>query len=388
LILNNGEGDDFTNAYAISYECYNNRFAVNSTKDSTKEVTILSTKPVSFNKWYNLVFLCDSNYLSFYMNGELQGKSAKNFQTKFLQTDSLMIGHSASEKNERFTQGIFDDINIFHKILNENEINELYNDPNPNKLINYAYEFLKYGTIILIFVCVIVLLFFRHRKNLNKQREQLELLNRIIELELKVVKAQMNPHFISNCLASIQELMYENDIDKAGQYLAKFSYFLRLVLNYSDKNYISVSEEIKVINLNVELEQLRFKNRFDFNLIIDEKNNWDDILIPALITQTFIENSIWHGLLPLGNIRIPKLTISIKSKADNIIIEIEDNGVGRDSTKEIDKNSKGTILIKSKMDSLNQLSKTLKNKFEIVDLIDESNNRIGTKVILQFENII
>ena len=143
LILNNCEGDDFTNAFAISYECYNNRFAINSTKDSTKEVTILSTKPISFNKWYNLVFLCDSNYLSFYINGELQGKSAKNFQTKFLQTDSLMIGHSASKKNERFTQGIFDDIKIFHKILAEDEIMELYNAPNPNKLMNYVSEFLK-----------------------------------------------------------------------------------------------------------------------------------------------------------------------------------------------------------------------------------------------------
>lgn len=387
ILVKNSYGDDFISALLISYDCYSKRLVVNSCKDSTQEVLIYSNKSFVFNKWYHLVLVCNNDFLAFYVDGDLDGKSKKTFETKFLETDSLMVGHTANKKNERFTLGVFDDIKIFHKSLSEKEIQDLYNAPNPNKLSNFFTELLKYGIIILVLVGIIIVLIIRNKRNLKKQKEQFELINRITELELKVVKAQMNPHFISNCLAAIQELIYKNDVDKAAQYIAKFSFFLRQVLNYSDKNFITLSEEIEIIKLNVELEQLRFKNEFDFQFNVDERINIDEVLIPALITQPFIENSIWHGLLPLNNSRKPNLKVNILLNDNLPIIEIEDNGVGRDLSKLLNENSKGTKLAVDKIDSLNRLYNTSNYKLEIIDLIDENKKQVGMKIRIQLDTI-
>lgn len=381
----NGPGDDFILAYCIIYDSYGKKLLTCSSKDSLKESIIVAEDTFTFGKWHHVVITQDSNFLAFYINGKLQQKARKDFYTKYYSSDSVVVGHSASKKNERFSIGEFDDIQIFHRVLSEQEVKDLYNAPNPNKLRNFFNEFLKYGIIILILGSVIIILIRRNKRNLQKQKEQYELINRITELELKVIKAQMNPHFISNCLAAIQELIYKNDIDKAGQYLAKFSYFLRQVLNYSDKNFVTLAEEIEIVKLNVELEQLRFKNDFDFQLIVDEKINSDEILIPALITQPFIENAIWHGLLPLNNSKKPKLKINILLQEDLPIIEIEDNGVGRDLTKLLNENSKGTKLAVDKIESLNRLYNTSNYKLDIIDLIDEHKKQTGTKIRIQLD---
>lgn len=387
ITTKNAEGEDFVIAYCIIYDCYSEKLLACSSKDSLNEAIIVAEEKFTFGKWHHLVISQDSSFFAFYINGILQQKVNKNFNTKYLSSDSVVLGHTASKKNERYSIGGFDDIQMFHRVLSNKEINELYNAPNPNRLRNIFNEFLKYGIIILLLGSVIIGLIIRNKRNLKKQKEQFELINRITELELKVVKAQMNPHFISNCLTAIQELIYNNDIDKAGQYIAKFSYFLRQVLNYSDKNYITIAEEIEIIKLNVELEQLRFKNEFDFQLIIDEKINCDEVLIPALITQPFIENAIWHGLLPLNNSRKPKLKINIQLQESLPIIEIIDNGVGRDLTKLLSENSKGTKLAVDKIESLNRLYKTSNYKMEIIDLIDDSGNQIGTKIRIQLDTI-
>lgn len=334
-----------------------------------------------------MVFTFNDSHLSFYVNGKLQQLVSKNFKTNYLISDSVVIGNTASKKNDRWTRGVFDDIQIFHRVLSAREIEELYNAPNPNKLKNILYEGLKYGVFILILIIVIIIFIHRGKRNLRKQKEQFELLNKITELELKVVKAQMNPHFISNCLSAIQELIYKNEIEKAVQYIAKFSYFLRQILNFSDVNFISVSEEIEIIKLNVELEKLRFKNDFEFQLIISENFDTNDILIPALITQPFIENAIWHGLLPLKEKRKAKLTINMFIENGLPIIEIEDNGVGRDLINLNKSTSKGTNLINVKMDSLNRLNNTLNYKIEIIDMITNNNDKIGTKIKIHFDNI-
>ncbi|MES2513856.1 MAG: histidine kinase [Bacteroidota bacterium] len=378
---------DFNVAYEISYDCYSKRLIAYAARDSLKDVSVGSVDKFKFGLWYHLVIVFDNNYLIFYVDGKLQNKVKKCYKTTYLLTDSVMIGHTASSKNERYSEGVFDDIQFFHRILSEQEISELYEAPNPNRIKNIFSEILKYGVIIILLVLTIIILIVRNRNALNRQKEQLELVNRITELELKVVKSQMNPHFISNCLAAIQELIYKNEIDKAVQYIAKFSYFLRQVLNYSDKNLILLAEEIQIINLNVELEQLRFKNEFSFEVNSVEDMDLKEILIPSLITQPFIENAIWHGLLPLGNMRKPKLKVNIFLQDGLPIIEIEDNGVGRNLKDGAGKNSKGTKLVSDKIESLNRLNQTSNYKMEIIDLFDD-NQKMGTKIRIQLENIL
>lgn len=387
IVTKNGPGEDFVIAYTIVYDCYSRRLMACATKDSIKEALVAADDNFQFGKWNHIAITLDSNFFAFYVNGVLQQKSKKDFDTKYYDNDSVVVGHTASKKNERYSQGHFDDIKIFHKALTDQEILDLYNAPNPNKVKNFLSNAFKYVLIILLLIIVIVVLIVRNKKALNRQKEQLELINKISELELKVVKSQMNPHFISNCLAAIQELILKNEVDKAVQYLAKFSYFLRQILNYSDKDYISLNQELEIIKLNVELEQLRFKNKFDFSVEISEDIDSHEIVIPSMLTQPFIENAIWHGLLPLNNLKHPKLTVRVLFVNNLPIIEIEDNGVGRELLFTMKENSKGTKLVIDKIEALNRLANTSNYKLQVVDLFDEQNKSSGTKIVIQLEYI-
>ncbi len=386
MFTRNSDNDDFCLSYSMGYDLYTKKISTTLTFDSTKEVISLAKKEFKFNNWHHLVLVFSNSKSSFYINGELQQTFKKDFETFYLKSDSVMIGYFPYWKNQHCSQGSFDDVQIFHRALTYDEVLELYNTPNPNRTKLILQEILKYGLIILVFVIIIIAIQIRNKRQLKRQNEQLSLKNKITELELKVVKAQMNPHFISNSLAAIQELVYKQENSKAGQYLAKFSYFLRQVLKYSDQNFITLTEELEVIKLTLELEQLRFKEEFEFILDIDKKVKINEVLIPSLITQPFIENAVWHGLLPLNNLRKPILKITIKLKNELPIIEIEDNGVGRSENKERVTISKGTQLVKDKIDSLNKLQDSVNYKLEIIDLKDIQNNPLGTLIRIQLDH--
>jgi heme/copper-type cytochrome/quinol oxidase subunit 2 len=383
----NGPGEDFITSWGFYYDFQSKRLCAVSHKDSTEEINIRSRNEFTFNKWYHLAFTFNKSQFAFYINGELQQTTPKKFSIKYLENDSVIVGNSASKKNNRWAQGTFDDIQIFHRALSPLEVLQLYNAPNPNKTQQFLLDTAKYIAIILIFVLLIVVILIRNKRNLKKQKEQFELHNRIAELEIKVIKNQMNPHFISNCLAAIQELIYTENYKKAAQYIAKFSFFLRQVLQYSDKTYITLQEELTIIKLNIELEQLRFKEGFDFKLNVQNQIDLNSILIPSLITQPFIENAIWHGLIPLEDKRKACLSITVLEKNDTVFIEIEDNGVGRSSDKDLKENdSKGTKLVMDKIESINKLLQGNDYKLDIVDLFDLTNTPNGTKIIIQLKN--
>ncbi|MES2568252.1 MAG: histidine kinase [Bacteroidota bacterium] len=376
---------DFNIAYAIAYDCYANRLIAYSCQDSLREVSVAAIENFKFGNWHHLVMTFDNNYLAFYIDGVFQNRMRKDFETQYLSTDSVMIGHTASTKNERYSQGTFDDINVFHRVLSEKEINDLYNTPNPNRIKAFFNSSLKYIFIIVSLLVLLIIVIIRNKIKLKKQEERLQLSNRISELELKVIKAQMSPHFISNCLAAIQDLILKSNIDEAARYLAKFSFFLRKILNYSNRDFIALSEEIEIIKLNIELEQLRFKNEFGFNIFVEEDLPINEILIPALITQPFIENAVWHGLLQLDGQRKPELKISFTFENGLPIIEIEDNGIGRNLTKLKREESKGTELIFDKIESLNKLYKTSNYKLEVIDLFNSRKEQVGTKIRMQLD---
>jgi two-component sensor histidine kinase len=380
----NGPGDDFNQAYNICYEFKIKRLLAVSHQDSTLDVNIKSEQDLVFNKWYHLVYTFDRSKFAFYVNGILQQTAPKRFDIKYLENDSVIVGNSANKKNNRWSQGIFDDIQIFHRAITPEEVLELYHSPNPNETRQLMLDMAKYAAIVLFFVLIIIVILVRNKRRLKKQKEQFELQSRISELEIKVIKNQMNPHFISNCLTAIQDLIYTENYKKANQYIAKFSYFMRQVLNYSDKTYITLAEELSIVKLDVELEQLRFKDEFEFELNIAEVNP-NDVLIPSLITQPFIENAIWHGLLPLKGIRKACLKINIYETGNSVFMEIEDNGVGR-KQEAISENSKGTKLVMDKIESINRLMKENDYRLEIIDLFDDAGKQAGTKVVLRLKD--
>ncbi|MNE02607.1 Sensor histidine kinase YpdA [compost metagenome] len=156
------------------------------------------------------------------------------------------------------------------------------------------------------------------RRKRKREKEQMRIEKLLTEYQLTALKAQVDPHFMSNSLVAIQELILRKETSKANQYIARFSMLIRHLLNYSDQPVISLRNELKIMDLYIDLEQLRFNNRFVFIKVIDENIQTDQLYIPALITQSLIENAIWHGLLPLTEERTPTLTLSVQIKGDTL----------------------------------------------------------------------
>lgn len=231
-------------------------------------------------------------------------------------------------------------------------------------------------------------LIMRSRRKKEMQRIRIEKL--LAEYRLTALKAQVNPHFMSNSLVAIQELIIRKETSKANQYLAKFSALLRNLLNYSDQSVISLYNELKIIDLYIDLEQLRFSNRFVFRREIDEDIQLDQLFIPALITQPLIENAIWHGLLPLSEERNPTLVLGIESERNGICISISDNGVGRpdkmgrNEHAVVFKESKGMKLIEKRIENLNKLHAPANGSIEFIDLKDENGKSAGSTVRIFF----
>jgi hypothetical protein len=234
--------------------------------------------------------------------------------------------------------------------------------------------------------------YFKRRKRQEVQTIQLN--RKIAEYQIVALKAQINPHFISNALASIQALVNNQDIDSANLYISRFSFLIRMVLFYSDKRSVRLKDEIDLLKIYIDLEQLRFQERFHFNIKIDQLIDTDELYIPNLIMQPIVENAIWHGLLQLKEKRHGLLELEILETEVALILGIRDNGVGRhyqSQTQDIPSSkhiSKGTQLVQERILTLNQLLETkVKASFEITDLFNENNEPTGTlvRITLPFE---
>lgn len=236
------------------------------------------------------------------------------------------------------------------------------------------------SAITFIILWLIFIIYIVTRRTKIKERQKAEVTRLLAEYKLTALKAQINPHFISNALSAIQQLILDGKADKAAQYLAKFSLLIRYVLKYSDKSIVKLSEELEVIDLNIQLEMLRFKDDFEIQKKIAPDIDPENINVPPLITQPFVENAIWHGLLPLKGKRKPKLIIAISKINSDIMISIEDNGAGRNSEKNAQRESQGTQLIANRLENINLLLGTKTAKLEIEDLYDSKGETTGTRV--------
>lgn len=184
------------------------------------------------------------------------------------------------------------------------------------------------GAALLLFVFI----FWGVRKQQKIKAEQKELLlkAKISETELKALRAQMNPHFIFNSLNSIADYIHKNDPKSADYYLAKFAKLMRGILENSEEKEIPLSEEIKTLELYLQLEAARLKNKFTYEIIIEEGIHPDITMVPPLILQPFVENSIWHGLSKKeGN---GQLLVKITKAGNLLSLKIEDDGIGRKNT--------------------------------------------------------
>ncbi len=212
---------------------------------------------------------------------------------------------------------------------------------------------------------------------------------KIVELELRTLQLQMNPHFIFNALNSIQSYVMTHDAITANSYLSKFANLIRMFLDSSRSKYISLQEEIKMLNIYIEMESLRFEDKFDFTIVVDPEVN-KYIEIPTMILQPFVENAINHGLRYKRVKGI--LKIHFYYSKDHLICRMEDNGVGRKIAKEIQSKtrkgykSQGLKITAERLVTYNKINES-NIGFSINDLITnlhEGQEDAGTVVEVRF----
>lgn len=240
---------------------------------------------------------------------------------------------------------------------------------------------------VLIFIAMILLITYIIINTIRKREEEKTLLHeKYTSIELKALQAQMNPHFIFNCLNSIQHFIMINDELSASKYLTKFSMLMRKYLEHSKSNQVTLQEEFDLLRLYIELEQLRSKHGFKFQLTIDPKIDIFNLEIPSMLFQPFVENAIHHGLLNLD--RKGNLLITFKLEENQVIGMIEDDGVGRKKANEqnlqIRKEhvSRGMEIINERIQVLNSME-GLKIDVQIIDKMNINNEAEGTLVIIK-----
>lgn len=210
---------------------------------------------------------------------------------------------------------------------------------------------------------------------------------RMAEAEMQALRAQMNPHFIFNCLNSINRYIVKSDQQTASLYLTRFAKLIRLILDNSNSKAVTLTNELEALRLYIEMESIRFEKKFHYTISVDPNIQGDSIYVPPLIIQPYVENAIWHGLLHKEE--AGELRISLHKRTPGVLeCVIEDNGVGREKARELrsksasSKKSLGMRLTEDRLALLNAQTQ-LDASVEVEDLRTTAGSSLGTKVILK-----
>lgn len=229
----------------------------------------------------------------------------------------------------------------------------------------------------------------RKNEKLTHERAESEWKRRAGELEMQALRAQMNPHFIFNALSSVNRFILKNDPDKASDYLTRFSRLIRLVLVNSQRDLIQLEEEIEMLQLYLQIEQLRFKNAFEYEIVLADDIDASVIFVPPLLLQPFCENAIWHGLM--HQTTPGKLRVEFSMKGDVVHCTITDNGIGIKKAQELASTSPekikslGLRLTRDRLALFNQ-GNAMHTSYEIEDIVHEDGSVQGTRVKLQIRH--
>lgn len=237
---------------------------------------------------------------------------------------------------------------------------------------------------LLIFVLAYA---FYRAKRLKQQSRQSRLEMEKMQLEQRFLRQQMNPHFIFNSMNSIQGFISSNNTYEAERYLSKFAGLIRLILENSAQSFIPLTDEIKSLQLYLELEQLRFSKKFEFSIHLDEIDEPEYFLVPPMLVQPYVENAIIHGIMHKETLGHIKISIRTGVGAKTLLCCIEDDGIGMEKALELKKERKSThksMGMQITRDRLSQLNRELNAGAGAVftSLKDENGNAAGTRVDL------
>lgn len=236
----------------------------------------------------------------------------------------------------------------------------------------------------LFFVLALFLGIRRYGKYVREKEQKKAEINRMLaESQLSALQAQMNPHFIFNAINSIQNYILKKKEEDAYTYLAKFGRLIRMVLQQSREKIVTLEQELETLALYVELEQLRFRDRFRFEMQIDPEVDPSEIKVPVMLMQPYIENAIWHGFMQLGDKRTGLLKLRISFAGEHLHIRIEDNGIGRHKAAESQKNSRhksaGTLITEQWLQMICRIQGFENTRISVTDLYTDG-RAAGTRV--------
>jgi tetratricopeptide (TPR) repeat protein len=238
------------------------------------------------------------------------------------------------------------------------------------------------GGSILLLAFISAFFFYKRRQHTIQQKKEAEFKALVSETELKALRAQMNPHFIFNSLNSIGDYILKNDNNTAYDYLMRFARLMRMVLENSEHNEITLEEDLQFIELYLQVESKRLPGRFSYNIDVENGLDIKNILVPPLMIQPFIENSIWHGFATTAT--PGHILIDIKKENDMLIYSVDDNGAGRNlnKAKSVNKMIGGTSITESRINILNK-QKVANGKLQITDKPDKAGTEV--RVSLPFQ---
>jgi hypothetical protein len=377
-------GGRFDCAFGSCFTCPEKGNFLGATVDvSDAGVTFEGQESVTDGKWHHYVFQFNGKYVKdvqVYQDGLLLTHEPYRFyKNRPINTrHTFNVTFGALFCNNLFFKGLMDDIAIYDRALSLSEIEALYTAPDPNRKTQIPkWIFITLGLLIALAFLIWGIV----KIVLKREQEKNQLRNNWYEQENKVLKAQMDPHFVFNSLNTIQQFIISNDNEKAQLYLSKFSRLIRKLLESNIKDSLTLKEELDLCERYLEIESLRFNAVFNYKITIKDGIDPEIIHIPNFLIQPFIENAIWHGLLPKEDGEM-KLFISFELiNANSLLCIVDDNGVGRNrpKPKEILERKK-SLAINFIQQRLQLMSKMKKTPYSVTinDKVDLNGTSEGT----------
>ncbi|MEP7372394.1 MAG: tetratricopeptide repeat protein [Chitinophagaceae bacterium] len=326
------------------------------------------------SKELNSVQWQSESWDALYTNYEKQHKTSQAleaYKNYILLRDSATGNEKKQEITRKEIQYQADKKEVLLKAENDAKINR-------QRIVRNA---IIASSAILLLGGIISFLFYKRKRDAVTGQKEAELNAEIRDTEMKALRSQMNPHFIFNSLNSISDYIAKNNTNLADEYLTKFSKLMRLILENSEQKEVSLSQDLKALELYMQLESLRMNSKFSYEIKVDEAIDKDNTLVPPLILQPFVENSIWHGIAKKEG--MGKITIHIKKEDDMINCIVEDDGVGRKETSLAGAEEKKSLGMKITCDRITVLNK-VKNSNAEVKLSDlQPGTRVEVKLPLE-----
>jgi hypothetical protein len=365
-VLSNKETDELT-----KIKCLRNYAMLDIKRKKFEEAEKKAKKSLLLSKNSKISIQSFENYQFL---GELYALT-KDFEKAYIYRDSSAImNDSIYEENKIRQAAEFEE--IYQNKKKQERIDALALENELQKTKYQKTQNFVIGLVVsLVLLLVSGLFIFRYNK--------LKAVYKNSELEQKLLRSQMNPHFIFNAISSIQSFIVKNNADEAGLYLSNFAKLMRHILINSKQEFISLEDEIDTLKNYLKLQQLRLNNNFDFSINIPDEIDEEELAIPPMIIQPFIENAIKHGLSKMETGGL--ITIDIAIDNNKLKFEVADNGIGRSEAEKFREDGHKSLATEITTDRLKHLRKKFRKNTEIkiVDLHDDNSLAKGTKVIVK-----